>query len=604
MDTIRICAASGYRTTRYIGTMAFALALTVGGARTAHAQVGDGFSANRFEPAERGSDWFSADSLNISGQFRPTIGVTGDYAHRSLVLYTQDGAPDYSVVKHRLDAHVGASAVAWRRVRFGISFPFALVNVGSDGLAAGTRYREPYRSPTIGDLRLSADARVFGEYGDRLRLAAGMRLWLPTGDVYSYAGDSNVRWSPQITVAGDVSRFIYSAKVHFLYRAQKVAFGNAAIGNEVGIGVALGARILRNKRLLIGPELNWATRASASAFGSKTTPAEVLFGAHYTHKDVSIGAGAGVGLTQSPGDPQFRILASFDWTPTSPSTAADARPTPAGVADQDHDGVPDTADRCPAQPGRITSDPASTGCPDSDGDGMADIVDACPQQVGTAGAHGCADTDVDGIADDADACKTVFGVASSDPQKNGCPPDGDGDGVADNVDACPLAAGPQREGPGAGCPDADSDGAPDPLDACPQVAGIPSLDPTRNGCPIAELTVERIAIREQVRFVLGKAEIDLAGETGQVLEAVWTILKEHPEVRLRIEGHTDNVGEVRANQALSAKRASAVRDWLIRRGIVPSRLISKGFGSTKPLGSNDTEPGRTQNRRVELLIDK
>lgn len=94
----------------------------------------------------------------------------------------------------------------------------------------------------------------------------------------------------------------------------------------------------------------------------------------------------------------------------------------------------------------------------------------------------------------------------------------------------------------------------------------------------------------------------LRPESTPVLKEIAAMLQEHPELKLLIEGHTDNVGDDAANLALSDKRAAAVMRYLIEHaGIDASRLEAKGFGESKSLASNDTPEGRQQNRRVELV---
>jgi OmpA-OmpF porin, OOP family len=91
-------------------------------------------------------------------------------------------------------------------------------------------------------------------------------------------------------------------------------------------------------------------------------------------------------------------------------------------------------------------------------------------------------------------------------------------------------------------------------------------------------------------------------ESSGTLKEIGTMLKEHPELKLTIEGHTDNVGSAPANQTLSEKRAAAVRQSLVDTYQVDAaRLQAQGLGSTKPAASNDTAEGRQQNRRVELV---
>jgi OmpA-OmpF porin, OOP family len=91
-------------------------------------------------------------------------------------------------------------------------------------------------------------------------------------------------------------------------------------------------------------------------------------------------------------------------------------------------------------------------------------------------------------------------------------------------------------------------------------------------------------------------------ESAPTLKEIGTMLKEHPDLKLTIEGHTDNVGKAESNQTLSDKRAAAVRQYLIDNyQIDAARLEAKGLGQTKPVGTNDTAEGRQQNRRVELV---
>jgi outer membrane protein OmpA-like peptidoglycan-associated protein len=101
-------------------------------------------------------------------------------------------------------------------------------------------------------------------------------------------------------------------------------------------------------------------------------------------------------------------------------------------------------------------------------------------------------------------------------------------------------------------------------------------------------------------FATGSAE--LAGESTPTLKEIGQMLKDHADLSLTIEGHTDNVGSAEANQSLSEKRAAAVKAYLVSTfGIADSRLDAKGFGASKPAASNDTPEGRQQNRRVELV---
>src|SRR5690606_9830966 len=94
----------------------------------------------------------------------------------------------------------------------------------------------------------------------------------------------------------------------------------------------------------------------------------------------------------------------------------------------------------------------------------------------------------------------------------------------------------------------------------------------------------------------------LRPESTPTLEEIGEMMRAHPDLRLRIEGHTDNVGNSGFNQTLSEKRAAAVKAFLEKEyGIKGDRLEAQGFGDTRPVASNDTPEGRQSNRRVELV---
>jgi outer membrane protein OmpA-like peptidoglycan-associated protein len=109
-----------------------------------------------------------------------------------------------------------------------------------------------------------------------------------------------------------------------------------------------------------------------------------------------------------------------------------------------------------------------------------------------------------------------------------------------------------------------------------------------------------IASMSDVLFKTGSYE--LLGGARERLAKVSGIVLAHPGLHLEVEGHTDSVGGDDYNQQLSERRAQAVRDYLVQQGIPDGTIVSRGFGKTRPVASNDTPEGRQQNRRVELVI--
>ena len=120
-----------------------------------------------------------------------------------------------------------------------------------------------------------------------------------------------------------------------------------------------------------------------------------------------------------------------------------------------------------------------------------------------------------------------------------------------------------------------------------------------------DMTVQRIEVGKSyrvndIKYATSSAAITKSSE--YILDELITFLRENPTVKIRIEGHTDNVGRSEDNMALSNDRAFTVKDYLQSKGIAGPRLSFKGYGQTKPLASNETPEGRAQNRRTEFVI--
>lgn len=105
---------------------------------------------------------------------------------------------------------------------------------------------------------------------------------------------------------------------------------------------------------------------------------------------------------------------------------------------------------------------------------------------------------------------------------------------------------------------------------------------------------------ENITFEYNEAY--LRKESLPVLDAIVAGMKKNPRLVLEVRGHTDSTGDEKGNQVLSEKRAEAVTEYLIKQGISPHRLRSKGYGESQPVAGNDTEEGRARNRRTEFFI--
>ncbi|HUT76592.1 MAG TPA: OmpA family protein [Polyangia bacterium] len=267
-------------------------------------------------------------------------------------------------------------------------------------------------------------------------------------------------------------------------------------------------------------------------------------------------------------------------------------------------------DKC-AGPSVVVAEPLPPGCIDLDGDAICADVDRCPDEPedfdGYEDDDGCPedqDTDADGIPDSADQCPLEPEDMDRHLDEDGCPdPDNDADGILDTGDKCPLEPedfdGFEDED---GCPDLDNDKdtVPDLEDDCPFQKG----DAGNKGCPKkyegVEITETHIRINQTIHFAYNKAKI--MKDSFPILATVAQVLADNPEITLSIEGHTDSRGSDKYNKKLSANRAKAVMEHLVKKGgIEKRRLSSVGFGEEKPVDSNLTEDGRAANRRVEFV---
>ena len=245
------------------------------------------------------------------------------------------------------------------------------------------------------------------------------------------------------------------------------------------------------------------------------------------------------------------------------ATAKTAQADPAAVVllDDDIDGVVNTDDQCKDTPPNTLVD--IKGCAlDTDGDKVADSRDACrgtPRGV-KVDARGCGfDDDQDGVPNYRDRCSKTIKDVSVDG--NGCEWDSDNDGIVDSKDLC--------------------------------VGTPPGVKVEYMGCHIIEVVTLR-----GVHFNTGSDELSASAQ--KLLKSVARTLREHPRMRVEVAGHTDNTGSEAINQQLSLNRARSATKFLVDLGINSKVLSTRGYAATQPVASNDSQEGRSQNRRVEM----
>jgi len=308
-----------------------------------------------------------------------------------------------------------------------------------------------------------------------------------------------------------------------------------------------------------------------------------------------------------------------------------------GCPDKDGDGVTDLKDDCPEVAGVVEL----KGCPDKDADGITDSKDDCPEEKGLANFNGCPDRDSDGVMDRIDDCPDTKGLV----QYNGCP-DTDGDNIMDKVDACPTEYGIAEL---KGCPAAqlthfnidtqvekvtqgggvysygnnvdtktakfklegyNADTVKTVFVTAPNLRGKNAYREADGFFRFAK-EAEVIILKEEEKQVMKKAfeNLEFKSTSDIILSSSYTSLDElaqlmavNPSWKLRISGHTDNVGNAASNMDLSKRRSESVKKYLVSKGIAADRFEVLYFGADKPIAPNDTEEGKARNRRVEMLL--
>ena len=227
------------------------------------------------------------------------------------------------------------------------------------------------------------------------------------------------------------------------------------------------------------------------------------------------------------------------------------------------------------------------------------------------------DPDKDGIVGAADKCPNEAEDKDGFEDADGCPDlDNDKDGIPDATDKCPNEA-EDKDGfeDADGCPDPDNDkdGIPDATDKCPNEAETQNGFQDADGCPdqIPEKLKKFTGAIQGITFQTGSAE--LAPASFKILDQALAVLVEFKDVKLEIQGHTDDVPlkdtkKFKDNTALSQARADSVKAYFVKKGVEDARLTSRGYGDAQPVEDPKTLKGpklnaaRGRNRRVEFKL--
>lgn len=538
-----------------------------------------GFQINQYRPAELANDGFAIARPTDLGHLEFSGQLQLDYSLNPLVFESVLGdasSENAQVIEHMLVGHLVGAMGLWDRLVLYVGVPVNLLMTGDDVPGYPSADGTMISDPTIG-----ARVRLFGDSDDVFALALQAGVTIPLAHLIdsaqTYGGDRTATFLPKILGELRFGRVRIPMNVGARIRGG-TQLGELLVSHELTLGIGVIFPIVEDR--LDGHVELYGTTGLERFFDRSTSPLEAIAGVKWRPAGGwRLGLAAGPGLTRGYGSPDMRAILSLGWAPHEEPAAA----PPAEDDDRDRDGIKNVDDSCPDEPEDFDQFQDDDGCPDidNDRDRILDVNDQCPNDP----------EDYDDFEDE-----------------NGCPdPDNDQDTILDVVDECPNEP-EDMDGllDNDGCPedDADGDTVLDVDDACKLTPGVRSDRRECNGCPALACMNEEdgtIVILERVEFATNR---DIILERSQgVLDAVYQILRTNPQIRkLRIEGHTDDRGNDAYNMDLSARRANSVLRWLIEHGVESDRLISEGFGETRPIASNRSAEGRQQNRRVEFHI--
>jgi outer membrane protein OmpA-like peptidoglycan-associated protein len=529
-----------------------------------HAQS-RGFDVQNFNPMpSQQSNFITQSSGRVFPRGVYEVGLILNYANDPLVLQDEDGDRVARLVAGQFVGNLMASISLADPFELSLDLPIMIASQG-DGSVGGSG---------LGDLRLIGKYSILHQEPSGFGLAVLLDARLPTGSRPEYRG-GELRFEPVVALDYQwESGLRIGTNLGYAIRP-KAEVADLGVDDTLTWGFA--ASIPVAERWAVVPELHGEASLLADGVNAAEMPVELLGAARYFLLDqLMVEAGAGMGIVNGFGAPDYRLFAGLTYRPPLPILAD---------PDRDQDGIPDIRDSCPDNP--------------EDFDGFED-EDGCPD----------ADNDDDGILDTADQC--MFRPEDFDgfEDEDGCPdPDNDGDGILDVNDGAPND--PEdfdgfEDQDGVPDRDNDQDSFLDAVDACPMEPETYNGVDDTDGCPdeggLVTVTCDSVELGDRVYFEFDSDVIQTRSYA--LLDQVASALNAASHIRLvRIEGHTDDRGIDTYNEELSRRRAASVLRYLVDQGAMQEvRLESVGYGETRPIAGNATDEGRALNRRVELVI--
>ena len=604
-------------------------ALTV--PRTASAQeAGGNINLNTFRFAMDSRGYLTLNSSQPLGHTEFSFGIVTNWGRRLLAFESGSNEMVVSnIVTPTLHGAFGLKFGALE-LEFGVAVPFGIMNGDrnpdfDDPAVENDTQRFEFEGQGIGDLAVHAKSRILKTTrGAKIGLAVLVGAALPTvSQKDRFLGSGKLAPEAGVIIDKEIGkerrlRVALNAGIRITGSDPYTDNGEGAgpppspeTGEEIDtgpmeipVGVGVAWAVTPQKFDIVGEVFGAVPTGGENYF-----PLEALAGIKvYLGKNSFLSLGGGYGLMPGQGGSnEGRAFIAIILEPN--------------LGDRDGDGIKDDVDDCPDDPEDEDGFQDEDGCPepDNDRDGILDGDDSCPlnpeDKDNFEDEDGCPegnknDRDGDGLLDDVDQCPDDPEDFDEFEDEDGCPdPDNDQDGILDVDDLCPMDPEDKDDWEDEdGCPDPDNDKDKilDNDDKCINDPENYNGYEDDDGCPDkgrVVVTDTSIEILDKVYFEYDKAVIKK--ESYGILDAVAATLEGNPDIALiEIQGHTDSRGNDAYNLDLSDRRAAAVKQYLVDKGINEGRLQSQGYGETVPLDRKKNEAAYAKNRRVEFLILK
>ncbi len=535
-------------------------------ARAQPDDVSRSFLVERFQPQPGAADVLGVQSARVGEHLDFSARLYASYAHQPLRLVsTADDGFRRIMVSNQSHLTLTASLAFLERFELGLSVP-VLLHQATEGIGlVDPRLASSVTSAALADLRLSAKAALVRAEG--YGLALSLPVTIPTAPGDAYLGGSSLTFNP--TLVGELagprgSRLMLNAGL-LLGRPQQ--FLNLHLGTAFTYGVGGKVDLVPRWNLALLSTL--AGQVGLNQPSAETNPLELLLALRWGFiRNMEVTLGGGPGLTNGYGTPRYRLLAALSYVP-----GARSKPAPPAPVAQPAPPAPAPAPApMPAPPPLVAHDDEARVQ-----SGQSVSLNVLGNDEGPRG----------------EALRLVE-VSSASGGQVELTPDG-------TVRYTPRPGFSGREELTYRV--VGEDGRVATATLVVNVEAPPPPAPAPAPAPAPTVVVEKGKIRalDKVLFATNKDEV--LPESLRILNDVFNLMSSDASIRkVRIEAHTDNKGSATYNQDLSERRAKWVREYLVKKGIEPARLDSKGFGPSKPIDTNDTPEGRGNNRRVEFII--